>query len=250
MRYTLLDGLRGLTIVSMVIYHAVWDMINIFNIMDDEGWKTELFIWQQSICWSFIFLSGFCSRLGSGSIRRGMQVFLWGAVISALTIVLMPKNGVLFGVLTFIGSAMMIVSLCRRLPMQISPVWGFISSLVLFILLRNTNRGFLGFGSWNLYPLPDSWYDGMFATYLGFTDGAFSSSDYFSLFTWLFLFLSGYFACSFCKRRNRMQIFCAAVPSSWQYIGRHSLGLYLLHQPVIYGVISAWQYVYSYNGTQ
>ncbi len=244
MRYMLIDGLRGLTIVSMVIYHAVWDMINIFDIMDDEGWKTELFIWQQSICWSFIFLSGFCSCLGSGRIRRGMQVFLWGAVISIITVLLMPKNSILFGVLTFIGSAMIIVSLGKRLLRKVSPVWGFIGSLSLFILLRNINKGFLGFGPWNLYPLPDSWYDGMFATYIGFTDGDFSSGDYFSLFPWLFLFLSGYFVCSFCKKSGCMQIFCAAVPSSWQYVGRHSLKLYLLHQPVIYAVISAWQYVY------
>ena len=39
-------------------------------------------------------------------------------------------------------------------------------STALFIITRNVNRGFLGFGGWNILKLPESWYSGLFNTYL------------------------------------------------------------------------------------
>ena len=49
-RYALLDELRGLDLVSMMLYHACWDMMFLFGIWMDWyiGWPGRL--WQQSIC--------------------------------------------------------------------------------------------------------------------------------------------------------------------------------------------------------
>ena len=59
-RYALLDELRGLDLVSMMLYHACWDMMFLFGIWMD--WYTGMpgRLWQQAICWVFILLSGFC----------------------------------------------------------------------------------------------------------------------------------------------------------------------------------------------
>lgn len=48
-RYALLDELRGLDLVSMMLYHACWDMMFLFGIWMDWyiGWPGRL--WQQSI---------------------------------------------------------------------------------------------------------------------------------------------------------------------------------------------------------
>ena len=79
-RYALLDELRGLDLVSMMLYHACWDMMFLFGIWMDWyiGWPGRL--WQQSICWVFILLSGFCVPLGHRTLKRGAQVFAAGAV--------------------------------------------------------------------------------------------------------------------------------------------------------------------------
>ena len=63
-RIASLDALRGLTLVSMIAYHACWDLVYLFHADWDWYRGTGAYIWQQSICWTFILLSGFCFSLG------------------------------------------------------------------------------------------------------------------------------------------------------------------------------------------
>ena len=53
-----LDSIRGITLISMILYHAVWDIVYIAKV-DWDWFKSDgAYIWQQSICWTFILLSG------------------------------------------------------------------------------------------------------------------------------------------------------------------------------------------------
>ena len=48
-RYTVLDILRGLAIISMTVYHALWDIVYMFG-ADIPWFRTDAgFIFQQSI---------------------------------------------------------------------------------------------------------------------------------------------------------------------------------------------------------
>ena len=78
-RYAGPDTLRGLTLVSMMFYHACWDLAYIFGM--DWGWYASFgsYLWQQSICWTFILLSGFCWSLGRHRLKRGLMAFGGGA---------------------------------------------------------------------------------------------------------------------------------------------------------------------------
>ena len=73
-RYRLLDELRGLDLISMMLYHGMWDVVFLFGVA--QKWYTGRpgFVWQQSICWVFILLSGFCLPLGHRPLRRGLIV--------------------------------------------------------------------------------------------------------------------------------------------------------------------------------
>lgn len=106
-RYALLDELRGLDLVSMMLYHACWDMMFLFGIWMDWYAGMPGRLWQQTICWVFILLSGFCVPLGHRTLKRGAQVFAAGALVTVVTLVFMPEDRVVFGVLTFLGSAML-----------------------------------------------------------------------------------------------------------------------------------------------
>ena len=55
-RYELLDTLRGFSLVNMVLYHFIWDLIYIFSVIDN-ALPNLFYIWQQFICSSFIFIS-------------------------------------------------------------------------------------------------------------------------------------------------------------------------------------------------
>ena len=62
----------------------------------------------------------------------------------------------------------------------------------------------------------------------------FFSTDYFPLLPWLFLFWAGFFL-HHLVGRERMQPLRRSVCPPLGWLGRHSLVLYLLHQPVILG---------------
>ena len=187
-RYALLDELRGLDLVSMMLYHACWDMMFLFGIWMDWyiGWPGRL--WQQSICWVFILLSGFCVPLGHRTLKRGAQVFAAGALVTVVTLVFMPEDRVVFGVLTFLGSAMLLTGVLEPLLKKIPPAAGLAVSAVLFALTYHLDERWLGFGGLRL-ALPDAWYANYFTAFFGFLPFDFYSTDYFALLPWLFFVL-------------------------------------------------------------
>ena len=231
-RWDLLDTLRGITLLSMILYHACWDLVWIWNY--DWGWYRSqgAFFWQQSICWTFLLLSGFCFSLGRRPVRRGIIIFFWGGVIMAVTALAIPDNPVFFGVLSLLGSAALLTAaacpLLRRIP---APV-GLAGSFALFVLTRNLSGGTAVFG---LIRLPSWLYRNPFTACLGFPPARFVSSDYFPLLPWLFLYWTGYFL--FSLRPWRFPSCRVPVLTA---MGRRSLLIYLLHQPVLYALLWVW----------
>lgn len=234
-RYALLDSIRGITLLSMIFYHGAWDLVYLYHVKWDWYKGTGAYIWQQSICWTFIFLSGFCWSLGKKPLKRGLLVFGGGLLVSAVTCLLMPENRVVFGVLTLTGSCMLLMIPLDKVLKKIPAKAGIFLSLLLFVITRNVNAGQLGFEGLQMAELPESLYHGLATTYLGFMEPGFFSTDYFSLFPWLFLFISGYYLYHIFAAKDvlslpvfkwGLQPFC--------FLGRHSLIIYLLHQPVLY----------------
>ena len=82
-RIAALDALRGLTLLSMIAYHTCWDLVYLFRMDWDWYRGTGAYIWQQSICWTFILLSGFCWSMGRQPLRRGLTVFACGWIVTA-----------------------------------------------------------------------------------------------------------------------------------------------------------------------
>lgn len=217
-----LDTLRGLTLVSMIAYHACWDLVWIAG-MDWDWYRGQgAFFWQQSICWTFILLSGYCWSLGRRHLRRGL--------------IAMPENAVRFGVLTLLGSASLLLIPLERILRRVPARLGLVGSFFLFGLLRNVSDGFVGLGGTVWFHLPESWYCNAFSAYLGFPPPGFFSTDYFPLLPWLLLFLTGYFLW---RLRPEDAAPGPRVPVLTA-MGRHSLLIYLLHQPILYACLSLW----------
>ena len=236
-RYPLLDSIRGLTLISMIAYHAVWDMVYIFGVHMPWYQTRAAFLWQQSICWTFILLSGFCFPFGRKKLRRGLTVLAASLLISAVTILFTPESAIRFGVLSLIGSAMLVMIPLEEPLGRILPAAGAAASFFLFLATRWVNRGYLGFGSLTV-PLPESWYANLFTAWLGFPAAEFASSDYFSLLPWLFLYVTGFFLCRQFLRKGWPERLPALRCPPLEWLGRRSLLIYLLHQPVIYGILT------------
>lgn len=144
-RYRLLDELRGLDLISMMLYHGMWDVVFLFGVA--QKWYTGRpgFVWQQSICWVFILLSGFCLPLGHHPFRRGAVVFGAGALVTAVTLLFLPEDVVWFGVLTLLGSSMLLTAALDPLFRRVPPAAGVALSALLFWGTYPTMNGF-----WNL----------------------------------------------------------------------------------------------------
>ena len=236
-RYAVLDGIRGLALVNMVVYHTIWDLVYIFGC--DWGWYESFgaYIWQQCICWTFIGLSGFCLGFGGRGLRRGLTVFAAGALVSAVTLIFMPADRILFGVLTLIGSAMIIVWLLRDVLGRVNAWCGAAASFILFLFTKDAASGWLGFFGAELAALPDFLYANLFTAYLGFPASGFYSADYFPLIPWIFLFTCGFFLNRALRTTGVMDRCVTGHCRPLEWLGRHSLIIYMLHQPVIYAVL-------------
>lgn len=236
-RYEFLDSVRGFLLLEMIVYHFFWDLTNLFGV--ELAWFQSAtgYWWQQSVCWLFIFLSGFCWQLGTRPLRRGLLVLAGGVLVMAVTHVFVPQQAVIFGILFFLGSSMLLLRLAEPQARRLTPGQGLLLSGLLFVVTRNINEGYLGFEQWQLLQLPTWLYQNILTTYIGFTENDFYSSDYFSLLPWLPLFLAGYYACSWCRQRGALPRFLTRGSDSLSWCGRRSLLIYLLHQPVLYVIL-------------
>lgn len=236
-RYHILDSIRGITIISMILYHLVWDLVYIFQ--KDFPWfmSKSAYTWQQSICSCFIFLSGFCFCFGKNKLKRGIDVFFWGLIISIVTIVLMPENTILFGVLTLLGSSMLIQIPLDKIFKKLNPILLFVVSIFIFVFTKNINGEVLGISGIFELNLPHSLYKNLFTAYLGFPPDNLYSADYFPLMPWYFLFLSGYSMYRLFEKYNLLNKIpnIKILPLEW--LGRNSLTIYILHQPIIYFIL-------------
>lgn len=188
-----LDTLRGLTLLSMMAYHGCWDLVYLRGLPWSWYHGFWAYVWQQSICCTFILLSGYCWQMGRHPLRRGLMSFGGGLAVSLVTALAMPEDPVRFGVLTFLGTAMLLTVPLRRWLDRVPPRLG-----------------------------------------LGFPGPGFVFSDYFSLLPWLLLFWTGYFLY---RLRPAEPLLPDIRLPGFSAMGRHSLLIYLLHQPVLYALL-------------
>lgn len=246
-RLGFLDSLRGLCVVSMILYHAMYDLVYMAGISAPWFLDAPGYIWQQSVCWTFILLSGFCWSLSRAPKKHGLVLLGCGALVTLVTWLFMPEELIQYGVLTLLGlSALLLIPLNRLFSrMNVSPAWGLAFSLVLFFFLRDLPRGALGFEGLRLMELPPWLYASDLTAVLGFSSPAFFSTDYFPLLPWFFLYLSGAFLWKllFPKETSPQGLsprgagFLSLEFRPLSFLGRHSLLIYLLHQPVLVGII-------------
>ena len=104
-------------------------------------------------------------------------------------------------------------------------------------------RWLLAAGGAVLYVLTDWWAGQVTVSVswlypLGFPNAAFTSADYFPLLPWFFLFCAGYFLWSLLDKSPRAKELLQPGLRPLSFLGRHSLAIYLIHQPALMAVFS------------
>ena len=221
-----LDALRGVCILCVIVVHFLFDL-SFFGGLDLTlpAWYVFLQEYGGAI---FVVLSGVCVTLGSKSVRRGLIVFACGMLITAVTYGMyrLGMSGadvvVKFGVLHLLGVCMLVYPAFKKLPPAALALLGLAIAITGYAI-----RGVV---------VPQHWLFPLGLTYEGFT-----SSDYFPLFPQLGYFLIGAAIGKTAYREKK-----TLLPGSFQktgiarffcWCGRQSLFIYLLHQPIVYGLL-------------
>lgn len=236
-RYKTLDLLRGVAVIAMIAYHLLWDLVYIFDVNIPWFGSESARVIQQSIRWAFILISGFSWHLGKKKLKRSLIVLGASAVITLVTYIFMRDAIILFGVLSLIGSAMLITIPLHKVFSKISPYIGIAVSMVLFVLCYNVTRGYIGIGKTVFFELPDFLYSYTISAYFGFMPKGFFSTDYVALLPWLFLFWVGYFLFLIFEKHNLLRFLSKISFKPLEFAGRHSLIIYMVHQPLVYSIL-------------
>ena len=222
-----LDVLRGICILGVVIVHLIYDLVELYRIIVWEYPAAFKFIkdWGGII---FIVLSGICVTLGSRSVRRGLLVFACGMVCTAATYGMyyfqMAGRGIIiyFGVLHCLGVCMLLWPLFKKCPWWLLTVVGIVLIALGFYIKAEVSVDF----PW-LVPL-------------GLHPTNFMSSDYFPLLPYFGFFLLGAALgrTVYAKKQTLLPKVNTQNPIIRFFLlcGKHSLWIYLLHQPLLSGI--------------
>ena len=237
-RYYLLDELRGFAVLCMVFFHGFYTLeligFPIGRTLIDFFLPAEPFF-----AMFFILLSGICCQLSRSNLKRGLKL---AGIAIAFTIVtvFLAKNGIpgiaiYFGILHLLASGMLLVALLNRGLRHIHPAIGFLFFLVLFVFTYYIGEGTLGFGDISIaLPAINS---NIFYYILGLSPHHLSAADYFPILPYIFMFLCGASLGFFAKRDKFPDWFKTSRLPFLSVIGRNALIIYVLHQPIIYGIV-------------
>ena len=234
-RYSLLDAIRAVAILNMIAYHLCYDIFCVFGVWSEFYLSLPVIIWERFICCTFIIVSGISMNFSRHGYRRGIIVNLFGFAITIVTVLAIPDQAVWFGILNFLGCAMIITFALRNELNRMKPLVGMVIFFLLFMMFYGIPHRFIGLFSYPLIHLPDALYQYRWLAFLGFQSRDFFSSDYFPLLQWIFLYLFGYQLWRFLAQKGFDRFFYLKIPVL-DFIGRHSLIIYVVHQPVLYGI--------------
>ena len=231
-RFWELDLFRGVAIILMIIFHVVYDLYY-FEVYDFDIHKT-IWIYLAVFVFTIFFLlvgvsltlnyaKGIINQKSEKQIFyqnfvRGLKIFCWGLLITLLTWLVIRENYVMFGVLHFIGLSIMIAYPFLR-SSHLNVLLGAII-VALGLLLRT------------------AYFDFSWLVWLGFRPHNFNTVDYFPLLPYFGMVLIG-IAIGNILYKNYKRRFHIPDLSKYtgirfiNFLGRHSLVIYLLHQPIL-----------------
>jgi len=226
-RIEIIDALRGLSVVLMVAHHLLY---NLTAFLDAPSWmfSNPVFdILQPFFAGLFIFLSGISSRFSGSNIKRGLIAFALAIGITIVTSIM--KMPIMWGVLHLLAFCMVFFGLTRKLwdkiPKTVAPI--LFIALVIISSAATSHIHIVCEHSWIRYLV----------SILGWSQQGFISFDYFPILPWLFVFLLGTWAGTFVRDRRLPKWFYDFKVPIFPLVGRKALIIYILHQPILYGLV-------------
>jgi len=233
-RFWEIDAGRGVAIVLMVIYHASYDL-NYFDLIDIDPIAGWWLLFASVIATSFLFVAGISLAIShmrrkqrsnalSHQVRRGARIFGWGLLLSLFTVLVIPDMPIFFGILHLIGVSIIISGPFLERTRTSLLVGACVIAVGVAVWHQHYELPIY------LWPLLKTW--------------GVATADYFPLLPWWGVVLLGIGVGRIAYPGGERIV---DVPSwgdvapirALSVMGRRSLFIYLLHQPMLFSILLA-----------
>lgn len=238
-----IDFFRGLAIILMIFDHLFFDLITIYNVhipLVSDSLAGFYNILQYFFAGCFILMSGISSSFSRSNLKRGLRLLLIALLLTLATYVLslfqlVDKSFIIFfGILHLLAVCMLLGSVLIKLNKYVLVIIGgviiacipLVDKLNELILLDAYNNVYNFFNN-----IPN--YFAIFGIY----NSNFFSGDYFPLVPWLGIFMIGLGFGKIFYTEKISLIKYDLKPNLFNYAGRYSIWVYLIHQPVLIGIL-------------
>jgi uncharacterized membrane protein len=230
-RFDRLDALRGTAIVWMAVFHFCFDLNHYKLLSPAQNFYADPFwtVQRAVIVTMFMFVAGLSQAVAHDAgqgwprfWRRWAQIAAGAALVSAGSALMFPKSWISFGVLH--GFAVMLL-----LARVAAPLRGWLWPLGLLLVLLP-------------HLVQHPFFDTRLTNWVGLVTRKPVTEDFAPVLPWLGVMLWGLAAGQWLLTHRRAAM-SGELPSLLQplaALGRWSLSFYMLHQPVLIGVILAW----------
>jgi uncharacterized membrane protein len=228
-RIALIDAARGVALLAMAVYHFTWDL-EFFGYADPGltshgGWR----LFARAIASSFLVLAGISLFLAHGNglrgrsfLRRFYQVAGAAAAISLVTRIAFPDAFIYFGILHQIAFASLVGLVFLHAPFWLT----LVAAGVIVILPQFVSS-----------PV----FDPRWFAWTGLAENAPRSNDFVPVLPWTGAVLAGLgLAQAILPTPVRARLASLRLPAPSRilgFAGRHSLLFYLVHQPILIGLV-------------
>ena len=211
------DFLRGVAILLMVYFHLIYDLQEFYNypVVYAEGINYYI---GKIAALLFITITGISCSLSRDNFIRGFRILFFAYLITIFTYFYSPENYINFGILHLLGFSILLYSFLK----EIKAVPLFIGGTLTIIL--GLYFGSLEVANPFLYPF-------------GLLTANYRSLDYYPLFPYIGFFLYGIALKKLLYPHKKSLLPYSLVHHPLSKIGRKSLFIYIIHQPILLGIL-------------
>ncbi|WP_293846464.1 heparan-alpha-glucosaminide N-acetyltransferase domain-containing protein [uncultured Parolsenella sp.] len=256
------DVLRGFSVVSMVAFHACYDIVYLWDVR--LGWFRSPLqdVWRASISWCFLLIAGIMCSYSRNNLKRALKYLFVAAAIWIATTLIAVDTPISYGIIYCMGFSSLLawaleilfhdnrdarstklddrISRAKNGPKSKRLAIVAATLFLAFLLTLDVPQGKLGLSSFGgpYIELPSGLYTTEALNWLGFPGPSFASGDFYPPIPYSLLFLVGTTLGLITKLHGVPSILKKIHCTPLEWIGRHALEIYVVHQPIVLALLT------------
>lgn len=236
-RVGIYDVVRGLALVSMVLFHLCYDLVYIKGIQLPWFPGTVQTMWSRSIAWTFLFVAGCMCTLSRNNLKRAGVYAIAAVAVFVVTSLAGVDTAISFGIIYSMAACTFVYWCLSKIGLE---PHGYLCAgllIIVFLFVLDIPHGHIGFGAFSI-DVPRAPYESGILSWAGFPEPGFSSGDYYPLIPYVFIYLAGAAMGAVWKEGGYPEWASDARVEPFTTLGKYSLVVYALHQPLILAILS------------